>query len=191
MNHLFFTATQFFPNYTLAIIAMTLFLRLVLFPLQFLSAKAARKMKDIQPELSSIKEKCKNDSQKLREETMQLFKHKSINPLMSFIPALLQLPLFYIFYQLLTTFPGPVGTHLASADPNFVLPVIAGVLQFMMMHFYNQEKTESSMAKRMKILMPVIFTGIMIKLPVAVLIYTITSSVYSLVEKGIFSRLIG
>lgn len=188
MNQLFATAVQFFPDLTLAIIALTFFLRLVLFPLQFMSAKAAKKMKDIQPELSLLKEKWKNDSRKMQEETMKLFKQKSINPFKSFIPVLLQLPLFYIFYNLLTTFPGIIGTTLAIPDPLFILPIVAGILQFVLMYFSSQDVPESAMGKKLRLIMPLVFTGIMLKLPVAVLIYTITSSVYSIVEKGTMNK---
>lgn len=186
MNQLFLAATQFFPDFGLAIIALTLLLRLVLSPLQLISAKAARKMKDIQPELKLLKEKWKDDSRRMNEETMKLFKLKSINPLMSFVPVLVQLPLFYVFYNLLTTFPGIAGTHFASPDPFFILPVIAGALQFVQLYYSDQEGP-----KTMQVMIPLVFTGIMIKLPVAVLIYTITSSVYSLIEKGVFNRMIG
>ena len=188
MNQLFATAVQFFPDLTLAIIALTFFLRLVLSPLQFMSAKAAKKMKEIQPELSLLREKWKDDSRKIQEETMKLFKQKSVNPFTSFIPVLLQLPLFYIFYNLLTTFPGIIGTTLAVPDPLFILPIVAGILQFVLMYFSSQDVPDSAMGKKLRVIMPLVFTGIMLKLPVAVLIYTITSSIYSIVEKGAMNK---
>lgn len=190
MNQLFATAVQFFPDLTLAIVALTFFLRLILSPLQFMSAKAAKNMKEIQPELTLLKEKWKDDSRKMQEETMKLFKQKSVNPLTGFIPVLLQLPLFYIFYNLLTTFPGIIGTTLSIPDPLFILPIIAGILQFVLMYFSTQDVPESDMGKKLRVIMPLVFTGIMLKFPVAVLIYTITSTVYSIVEKGAMNKFV-
>ena len=145
-------------------------------------------MKEIQPELTLLKGKWKDDSRKMQEETMKLFKQKLINPFTSFIPVLLQLPLFYIFYNLLTTFPGIIGTTLAVPDPLFILPIVAGILQFVLMYFSSQDVPDSAMGKKLRVIMPLVFTGIMLKLPVAVLIYTITSSVYSIVEKGAMNK---
>lgn len=188
MNQLFATAIEFFPDLNLAIVILTLSLRFTLSPLQLMSARAAKKMKEIQPDLSLIKEKWKDDTKKIQEETMKLFRQKSINPMAAFIPVLLQLPLFYVFYNLLTTFPGIVGTTLALPDPFFILPILAGVLQFAQMHRGSENEAGGIVGQKMKTIMPVVFTAIMIKLPLAVLIYTVTSSVYSIVEKEVMNR---
>lgn len=184
-------------NYGAAIILMTFLLKLMLSPLQFLSMASMNKMTNIQPELKRIKEKFSSEPTKIQSETLKVFKENSVNPLMGFIPVLLQLPLFFAFYKLLRNSPHIVGANfggwlldLSLPDPLYVLPIVAGLFQLALM-FYNKESSETKMNGKVKLLMSAAFTGIMLKLPAALLLYTITSSVFSLLEKGVFKIIFG
>jgi YidC/Oxa1 family membrane protein insertase len=195
---IFLQSTEVTSNYGVAIILITFALKLTLSPLQYVSMKSSLKMKKITPELSMIKEKWKNNADKMKEETLRVFKTNSINPLMSIIPGFLQIPLFFAFYSLLTHSKEIIGHHffgwltdLSLPDPLFILPIIAGLLQLVMMLRNDHNENHPSRKPHFKIVMPIIFTGFMLKLPVAILIYTISSSVYALIEKVVLIKIIG
>ncbi|MEX1099042.1 MAG: membrane protein insertase YidC, partial [Bacteriovoracaceae bacterium] len=96
---------QFFysliPNYGISIIFLTIIIRMLTFPLQFKSFKSMKKMQEIQPELTKLREKHKSDPQKMQQETMALFKKAGANPLGGCLPMLLQMPVFFAFYKVL------------------------------------------------------------------------------------------
>ena len=125
---------QFFPNYGVAIILLTLLIRLITFPLQFKSFKSMKKMQKIGPEIQKIKEKFKDDPQRVQKETMELFKKAKANPLGGCLPLLLQMPIFVAFYQVLYNSIELVGApfyfwihDLSLRDPFFVLPIFMGI----------------------------------------------------------------
>ena len=83
---------EYFPNYGVAIIILTLLIRLFTFPLQYKSFKSMKKMQKLQPELNKLKEKYQDNPQKMQAETMELFKRSGANPLGGCLPMLLQMP---------------------------------------------------------------------------------------------------
>lgn len=89
--------------YTLgfSIILLTVLIRLVLYPLTASQLKASKKMQDIAPHLSKLKEVHKGDAKRLQQETMKLYKEHGVNPLAGCLPALLQLPLILALYSVL------------------------------------------------------------------------------------------
>ena len=101
---LFFGIDYFFKllgNYGLAIIAVTICIRLVFFPLANFSFKSMAKMKALQPEMARLKELHKNDKMKLQQEMMSLYKKEKINPMSGCLPILVQIPVFFALYKVL------------------------------------------------------------------------------------------
>lgn len=84
-----------------SIIAFTVLLRLILYPLTTSQLKASIKMQQLGPHLSKLKEKHKNDSQRLQQETMKLYKEHGVNPAAGCLPLLIQLPVIWALYQVL------------------------------------------------------------------------------------------
>ncbi|MEZ5171448.1 MAG: YidC/Oxa1 family membrane protein insertase [Acidimicrobiia bacterium] len=89
------------PSYGLAIIGLTVLLRLVLFPLTAKQARSMLAMQRIQPEIKKLQAKYKNDRQRLNEETMAFYKENKINPLAGCLPLLAQLPIFIALFRIL------------------------------------------------------------------------------------------
>lgn len=89
------------PSYGLAIIGLTILLRLVLFPLTAKQARSMLAMQRIQPEIKKLQAKYKNDRQRLNEETMAFYKENKINPLAGCLPLLAQLPIFIALFRIL------------------------------------------------------------------------------------------
>jgi len=101
---LFFALDYFFKllgNYGLAIIAVTVCIRLVFFPLANYSFRSMGKMKLLQPEMTRLKELHKNDKMKLQQEMMALYKKEKINPMSGCLPILVQIPVFFALYKVL------------------------------------------------------------------------------------------
>src|SRR5919202_5844490 len=89
------------PSYGVAIILLTVAVRLLLFPVTAKQAKSMQAMQRVQPELKRLQQKYKNDRQKLNEEMMKFYKEHQINPLAGCLPLLLQMPLFIILYRVI------------------------------------------------------------------------------------------
>ena len=101
---LFFAIDYFFKllgNYGLAIMAVTLCIRLIFFPLANFSFKSMAKMKILQPEMARIKELHKGDKMKLQQEMMALYKKEKVNPMSGCLPILVQIPVFFALYKVL------------------------------------------------------------------------------------------
>ncbi len=101
---LFFAIDYFFKlldNYGLAIIAVTICIRLVFFPLANYSFRSMGKMKLLQPEMARLKELHKNDKMKLQQEMMALYKREKVNPMSGCLPILVQIPVFFALYKVL------------------------------------------------------------------------------------------
>ena len=89
------------PNYGVAIIGLTVLVRLLLFPLTAKQARSMQKMQVIQPELKRLQAQYKNDRQKLNEEIMKFYKENQVNPMAGCLPLVLQMPIFFALYQVL------------------------------------------------------------------------------------------
>jgi len=160
----------FFSNLGLAILGMTAFIRLLLFPLTLPTLKMAEKQKKLQPELEKIKKKHKDDKERLAREQMKLMKDEGVNPALGCLPQIIQLVILIALYQVfikvlladsqnigtlnnllyfnfLKLPPGAeIGTRflyleLSKPDPYYVLPILAGLSQWGMTRIGKPKKT--------------------------------------------------
>jgi YidC/Oxa1 family membrane protein insertase len=182
---------KFIPNYGLAIILVTILIRLITFPLQYKSFKSMKKMQVIQPELAKIKEKYKDEPQKMQKETMDLFKKAGANPLSGCLPLLLQMPFFFAIYKVLFSSVELVGApfygwihDLSIHDPYYVLPVLMAVAMFAQQKMTPTTTMDPTQAKIM-MFMPVIFAFIMKSLPAGLVLYILVSTTV-----GIFQQML-
>ncbi len=126
----------FTHSYGLAIILLTILVRVVIMPLYHGQLRYMRKMQEMQPELKRIQQKYKGDSQRINQETMDLYKRAGTNPLSGCIPMIVQLPILYALYQALLRFhyigiPSFLWLHnLSKPDPYFILPALVALSTF-------------------------------------------------------------
>jgi YidC/Oxa1 family membrane protein insertase len=99
-----------------AIIALTVLIRLVLYPLTNAQLRASKKMQELTPHLNRLKEKHKNDAKTLQAETMKLYKEFGVNPAAGCLPVLIQLPLIWALYQALYQIVKPGAANLAQIN---------------------------------------------------------------------------
>ena len=180
---------QVFPNYGIAIILLTIFIRMLTFPLQYKSFKSMKKMQVIQPELKELREKYKDDPQQMQKETMALFKRAKANPVGGCLPLLLQMPIFFAFYKVLYSAVELVDApfyfwihDLSEKDPYYILPVLmAGAM------FLNTKLTPTTTAdpaqQKIMMFMPLIFGFIMKDLPSGLTLYIFISTLVGMLQQ--------
>ena len=184
---------QFFytliPNYGISIIFLTLLIRMLTFPLQFKSFKSMKKMQVIQPELTKIREKYKSDPQRLQQETMALFKKAGANPLGGCLPLILQMPIFFAFYQVLYSAvelvdsPFYLWIHdLSEKDPYYILPVLMAVAMFFQQRLTPATVTDP-VQKKIMMFMPLVFGLIMKDLPSGLTLYIFVSTLCGMAQQ--------
>ena len=177
-----------FGNWGVAIIALTIVMRLLMLPFNIMSFKSARAMQKIQPQLSAIREKYKGDPMAVNRETMALMKEHNANPLSSCLPMLIQIPIFFALWKTIGSsieiyqqpFFGWIN-DLSSYDHFFVLPILMGITMF-----FQQKLTPTTMdPMQAKILnfMPLLFSIFMISLPSGLTLYNFISALFGVVQQ--------
>ena len=170
------------PNWGVAIILLTLLIRVVTFPLYYKQMKSMNKMKKVQPKLQKIKEKHKGDPRRQQAETMDLFKREGVNPMGGCFPLLLQMPIFIAFYNVLTVsaeldnrpFVGWV-TSLTEKDPYYLLPIMVTFLMWVNQKMMPQTAADPTQQKVMSF-MPLIFGFIFLNMPAGLNLYILVST---------------
>lgn len=176
-------------NWGVAIILLTVLVKVVLMPLTHKSFQSAEKMKALKPEIDKINEKFKDDAAAKQRETMALYKQCKVNPLGGCIPSLLQMPIWFALYRTLRASPelyrapffGWIN-DLSNPDPYFVTPIIMGVMMFLQQKL-TPMAGDSAQAKMMLYLMPVMFTAMMLFLPSGLTLYILINTVLSIAHQ--------
>lgn len=206
-------ANGWLGNFGLAIMLLTVFLKLALFPLANKSYRAMAHMKQVQPELERLKERFGDDKLRMNQEMMEFYKREKINPLSGCLPMLVQIPLFFALYKVLfvsiemrhAPFYGWIH-DLAAPDPTSVFnlfgllpwsvpaflligawPLLMGVTMFVQQKL-NPPPTDPIQAKMMAIL-PIVFTGMMAQFPAGLVIYWTWSNLISIAQQWFITRL--
>jgi YidC/Oxa1 family membrane protein insertase len=168
--------------WALAIVLLTILVKLVTLPLTQKSFKQMKAMKALQPEVERLREKYKDDRQKMNVEMMALYKARGANPLGGCLPMLLQMPIYIALYQTIYSavdlYQAPLFgwiTNMTAADPYFVLPLVLGVLMFVQQKL-TPTTGDSQQAKIMLVVMPIMFTGMMLFLPAGLVLYILVNT---------------
>lgn len=179
----------FIPNYGVSIILLTLLIRLITFPLQYKSFVSMKKLQLIQPELTKIREKFKDDPQRMQKESMELFRRSGANPLGGCLPLLLQMPVFFAFYKVLygavelVDAPFILWIHdLSNKDPFYVLPVLMTLAMFLQQKLTPNTITDP-VQKRVMMFMPLVFGFIMKDLPSGLSLYIFVSTLFGILQQ--------
>lgn len=180
---------KFIPNWGVAVILLTLVIRLITFPLQYKSFASMKKLQVIQPELTKIREKFKDDPQRMQKESMELFKRSGANPLGGCLPLLLQMPVFFAFYKVLYGAVELVDApfiwwiqDLSNKDPYFVLPVLMTLVMFLQQRITPNTITDP-VQKKVMLFMPIIFGFIMKDLPSGLCLYIFVSTLVGILQQ--------
>ena len=192
-----FFAELFNSSYGLAIVVVTLIIRLVLVPLNVKQIKSTKAMQEIQPEIQSLQKKYSskdaNTQQKLQQETMALFQKHGVNPLAGCLPIFVQMPILFAFYQAIKrTDAIKQGSFLwfELGTPDYILPLIAGAATFFQQKLMMADNAAVSQNPQMKIMlyiMPIMITVFGYILPAALALYWVVGNVF-MVAQTLFIR---
>ena len=175
-------------NWGLAIILLTLLVRLFVFPLYMMSTKSMKAMQKVQPLIKELREKHKDDAMTMNREMMLLMKENKANPLGGCLPMLLQIPIFFALFRVIGSsvelYQAPFMfwiQDLSLHDKFFILPILMGVTMFL-----QQKLTPTAMdPAQAKILafMPIIFSVFMLYLPSGLTLYMLVSAVFGVSQQ--------
>jgi len=158
-----------FHNYGWAIIIFAILIKIVLYPLTRKSYQSMHAMQELQPKINALREKYKDNSQKLNEETMKLYKKHGVNPMGGCLPMLLQMPVLFALFNLFRTtimlrqapFLGGLIADLSSPDHMLgginVFPILMSVTMIFQQRLTNKDPKQKMMAYFMPIMMAFIF----------------------------------
>ncbi len=190
------------PNYGWAIIFVTFLIRLVFFPLTHKSQESMAKMQELNPKVQAIRSKYRSKlkdrqgrpnveaQRQMNDEMMKVYKGAGVNPASGCLPILLQMPVFFAFFRVLSTavelrnapWIGWIG-DLSSRDPYFVLPIIMGATSVGMQRM--MPSSPDAMQRRMLQMMPIVFTVFALYFPSGLVLYWLTNNLLSMAQQAL------
>ncbi len=175
-------------NWGVAIILLTVIIKLVFYPLSAASYKSMAQMRKLAPRLQALKERYGDDRQKLHEAMMKIYQEEKINPLGGCLPILVQIPVFIALYWVLL---GAVElrqapfalwiTDLSARDPYYILPLIMAATMFIQMKM-SPTPPDPVQAKVMMI-MPIVFSVFFFFFPAGLVLYWLVNNVLSILQQ--------
>ncbi len=193
---------RYVGNYGVAIILITIMIKILLWPVAAKSYKSMKKMQELQPVLAKLKEKYKDDRERMQQETMQLYKTYKVNPLGGCLPMVVQFPVFIAFYKVLGSAielrhapfmlwindlaaPDrlPIGFDFAIpfVQQGYGLPVLTILMGGSM--FLQQKMTPTTgdpTQAKMMLMMPVVFTFMFLNFPSGLVLYWLVQGILSI-----------
>lgn len=205
----------FVGNFGVAILILTVLVKLLFFPLANKSYRSMAKMKKLQPEVEKLKVKYEQDKMKMNQELMNLYKKEKVNPLSGCLPIFLQFPVFFALYKVLFVsiemrhapffgwvrdLAGPDSTTLfnlfglfAWQPPQMLMigawPLLMGITMLLQQKM-NPQPADPVQAK-MFLIMPLLFTYMLAQFPVGLVIYWAWSNILSILQQWMILRLEG
>ncbi len=202
----------FFGNFGIGIIILTLFVRVLLFPLANKSFKSMNAMKLLTPEIQRLKERFKDDKTRMNQEMFNLYKQKKINPAAGCLPILLQIPIFFALYKVLfvsiemrhAPFFGWIK-DLSAPDPTSIFNVfglipwdppgflVIGIWPILMgLTMYLQQKLNppppDPIQAKIFMMLPFIFTFLLATFPAGMVIYWTFNNILSIAQQSLILR---
>ena len=184
----------FVGNYGIAIILLTIFIKILFYPLTRSSVRSMLSMKKLQPQMTNIRARYKDDPKRQQQELMKFMSTNKVNPMKGCLPILPQIPVFFAFYRVLSTsielrhapFFAWV-TDLSAKDPYYVTPLLLGLCMFAQQKLTPMTGMDKNQQKIM-MLMPVVFTLMMLSLPSGMVIYMLTNTIVSIMQQQWLNR---
>ncbi|MDB6094299.1 MAG: 60 kDa inner rane insertion protein [Verrucomicrobia bacterium] len=200
------------PNWGVAIILTTLILKIVFVPFTVAASRSAKRMQKIQPEMQAVREKFKDNPQKMQAATMELFKKHKVNPLGGCIPILITMPFFFGFYQMLQSAaelrfePFLWAADLAAPDTIYtfglvtlpllgpthlnvnIMPLLMGATMIFQMRLTPQPSVDNAQAKMLKF-MPYIFILFCYGFSCALALYSTINGLFTIAQQLIINRM--
>jgi YidC/Oxa1 family membrane protein insertase len=200
---------KFFHNdvglsWGLAIVGLTVVTRLAILPLSLKQIRSMRALQALQPQIKAIQQRYKDDKQRLQRELMSFYQRNKINPFASCVPLLLQLPVFLALFYTLRSSDFTNEIHGPGSDPGWLgIPDLsekatgATLIILLALYFVTMVGSTSIMAasaegtqRLMMYALPVIFTPLIISFPAGLIVYWITTNLWTMGQQAVVKRII-
>jgi len=189
-------------NYGWSIVALTVLINLLIFPLRHRSMVSMRKMQAVQPEVKAIQDRYAKykitdpERQKMNQEMMALYKQRGVNPASGCVPMLLTMPVLFAFYAMLSASIELRGApffgwlhDLSLKDPYYITPILMGATMFWQQRM--MPSTADPVQQKMFMIMPVMFTVMFVAAPSGLVVYWLVSNLLAIGQQYITNRMIG
>ena len=183
-------------SWGIAIIVLTMSVKLLLFPLTQKQYRSMKDMQDLNPEIAELRERLKDDKEALNKEMMALFSERGVNPMGGCLPMIVQMPIWFALYRVLWMsadlyqVPFLYFCDLTLQDPIGVLPTLMAVTMYITTKM-NQSPTMDPAQQKIMTLMPVFFGFIMFTLPAGLVLYIFVNNILSILQQWVIKRGIG
>lgn len=184
---------QFTHNYGVAIILVTVLVKVLFFPITRKSLASMKDMAAIQPKVAALRKKYAGDREKMNRELMNLYKEHQINPFGGCLPMLAQVPVFISLFNVLYTTidlrQAPFMfwiQDLSDKDPFYVLPVIMGISMFFQQ--WTQPTTMDPMQAKIMLFLPVIYTFFFLNFPSGLVLYWLVNNILTIGQQYLMNR---
>jgi YidC/Oxa1 family membrane protein insertase len=176
---------RYIGNYGLAIILLTVVIKILFWWPTHISYKSMKEMKRLQPEMAKLREKFKDDKEKLNKEMMELYRRYKVNPMSGCLPIAIQIPIFFALYKVLLYSieirQAPFYwwiQDLSAQDPYYISPILMGASMFIQQ--WLTPTTGDPTQAKMMLIMPVVFTFMFLSFPTGLVIYWLFNNVLSI-----------
>jgi len=175
-------------SYGLAIIILTVLIKIILYPLTKKQVQSMKAMQEIAPKMKKLQEKYKDNPQVLQQKMLQLYQEGGVNPLAGCLPMFLQMPILMALYYTFFSFDYGGSTpsflwipNLSETDPNYILPLIAAATTFLMQKISTVEMNQQT--KIMMFFFPLFMGFISLNLPAGLVLYWATQNVVQIFQQ--------
>lgn len=172
-------------EYGLAILIVTIIIRLIILPLTIKQYRSSKAMQALQPELQKIRNKYKDNTQKQQEETMKLFQQHGVNPLAGCFPLLVQMPVLFALYHAIMRNP-EISEHtflwmkLGDKDPYYVLPLLAALTTYIQQKLMSSQTPAQMQA--LMVIFPILIFVMAMNFASALPLYWVYSNIFTIVQ---------
>ena len=184
-----------FPNYGVAIILMTICVKLCLYPLNAKQIKSMKAMQEIQPKLKKIQKDYKNNPQLMQQKMGELYQESGVNPLAGCLPLLVQMPILMgVYYSLygLEYSGDPTFLWLSSlsdSDPTYILPLLSALTTYLAQRqSMAMNSQENQQMKMMMYIMPIFIGYISINFPAGLVLYWVVMNICQMAQQWYMFR---
>ncbi len=182
-------------NWGWTIVALTIIIKLILYPLSYKGMVSMQKLKDLAPKMKEIQAKYKDDKQKQSAHMMELYKKHGANPMGGCLPLILQIPVFFAIYRVLLNSIELKGAEwilwindLAEMDPWFVLPVLMGASMWLQQKI-TPNTMQDEMQRKIFQMLPIVFTFFFLWFPAGLTLYWFVNNVFTISQQYYINRL--
>ena len=176
---------RYVGNYGIAIIILTILIKIVFIPFSNASFKSMKNMSKLQPQINELRDRHKKDKEKLNQAIMALYKENKVNPAGGCLPILVQIPVFFALYRALL---GAIELRhapfmlwiadLSAKDPLYITPIVMGATMFLQQKM--TPATGDPRQQKIMLFMPIMFTALFVNLPSGLVIYWTVNNILTI-----------